>query len=82
MDANLITALAEYSAVTGASAAIAATWISQHSGELEVFKHFSDACRVELRNYAADWSKGRPRLAQGDSERVQFSRTFLIGVCG
>jgi hypothetical protein len=53
MDANLITALAEYSAVTGASAAIAATWISQHSGELEVFKHFSDACRVELRKYAA-----------------------------
>ena len=24
-----------------------------HSGELEVFKHFSDACRVELRKYAA-----------------------------
>jgi len=24
-----------------------------HSGELEVFKHFSDACRVELRRYSA-----------------------------
>ena len=24
-----------------------------HSGELEVFKHFSEACRVELRKYAA-----------------------------
>ena len=24
-----------------------------HSGELEVFKRFSDACRVELRKYAA-----------------------------
>ena len=24
-----------------------------HSGELEVFKHFSEACRVELRRYSA-----------------------------
>jgi hypothetical protein len=24
-----------------------------HSGELEVFKHFSDACRVELRKYSS-----------------------------
>jgi hypothetical protein len=24
-----------------------------HSGELEVFKHFSEACRVELRKYSA-----------------------------
>jgi hypothetical protein len=23
-----------------------------HSGELEVFKHFSDVCRVELRKYS------------------------------
>jgi hypothetical protein len=24
-----------------------------HSGDLEVFKHFSDACRIELRKYSA-----------------------------
>jgi hypothetical protein len=24
-----------------------------HSGELEVFQHFSDACRIELRKYSA-----------------------------
>jgi hypothetical protein len=24
-----------------------------HSGEFEVLKHFSDACRVELRKYSA-----------------------------
>ena len=24
-----------------------------HSGELEALKHFSDACRIELRKYSA-----------------------------
>ena len=33
--------------------AMAEIFTTLKGGELEVFKHFSDACRVELRKYAA-----------------------------
>ena len=33
--------------------AMAEIFMTLNGGELEVFKHFSDACRVELRKYAA-----------------------------